>query len=283
MKKIGFIDLYISEWHANNYPAWIKRANEELGFDFQVSYAWAEQDVSPVDGRTTDEWCQAFGVEKCDTIEEICEKSDYVLILAPSNPEVHLKYAEIALRYGKNTYIDKTFAPDAETARKIFAIAEQYGTKFFTSSALRYCDELTEFDGICTAATTFGCGSNVTEYIIHQTEMLVKLMGTGASRVRSERADGQYFFRVEYADGRKGNILFNEVYGMPVGFIPSAKDKNCAYVPVTSDYFKNLIASILTFYQTGVLPFDGAQTLEVMKVREALVKAKDADGQWVNV
>ena len=23
-KKIGFVDLFIDEWHANNYPAWIK-------------------------------------------------------------------------------------------------------------------------------------------------------------------------------------------------------------------------------------------------------------------
>ena len=50
MKKIGFVDYYISEWHANNYPAWIKSACEELGADYQVAYAWAEEYVSPVDG-----------------------------------------------------------------------------------------------------------------------------------------------------------------------------------------------------------------------------------------
>ena len=26
MKKIGFVDYYLSEWHANNYPAWIEEA-----------------------------------------------------------------------------------------------------------------------------------------------------------------------------------------------------------------------------------------------------------------
>ena len=63
-KKIGFIDLYISEWHANNYPAWIKKACEEFGYDYSVAYAWAEDYVSPTDGRNTDEWCEAFGVEQ---------------------------------------------------------------------------------------------------------------------------------------------------------------------------------------------------------------------------
>ena len=84
MKTIGFIDYYISEWHANNYPAWIKEASEKMGEDFVVKYAWAEEYVSPVDGKNTDEWCKKFGVEKCETIEDLCEKADYILILAPS-------------------------------------------------------------------------------------------------------------------------------------------------------------------------------------------------------
>ena len=131
MKKIGFVDFYISEWHANNYPAWIKQANEELGYDFEVAYAWAEQDVSPVDNVTTKEWCEKFGVTACATIAELCEKSDNILILAPANPETHLKYAKLALPYGKTTYIDKTFAPDLATAKEIFSIAKKYNTKIF--------------------------------------------------------------------------------------------------------------------------------------------------------
>ena len=31
MKKIGFIDYYLSEWHANKYPAWMASICEELG------------------------------------------------------------------------------------------------------------------------------------------------------------------------------------------------------------------------------------------------------------
>ena len=123
MKTIGFVDFYLSEWHANNYPAWIKQANEKLGLDYKVAYAWAEQDLSPVYGKTTEEWCSEYGVEQCDTLKGLCEKSDVILVLAPSNPEKHLGYAEEVLKYGKNTYIDKTFAPDFKTAGKIFAIA----------------------------------------------------------------------------------------------------------------------------------------------------------------
>ena len=32
MKTIGFVDYYISEWHANNYPVWIKKICEEIRY-----------------------------------------------------------------------------------------------------------------------------------------------------------------------------------------------------------------------------------------------------------
>ena len=37
MKKIGFVD-YISELHANSYPAWIKELCEESGDEKIIQY-----------------------------------------------------------------------------------------------------------------------------------------------------------------------------------------------------------------------------------------------------
>jgi len=94
MKKIGFIDYFLSEWHANNYPAWIHELSKKFKEEFQVAYAWAEVDISPFDGVSTDQWCEKYRVERCNSIQELCEKSDYILVLSPSNPEMHLKYAK---------------------------------------------------------------------------------------------------------------------------------------------------------------------------------------------
>lgn len=124
MKTIGFVDYYLGEWHADNYPAWIRQANAALGEDFTLAYAWAELDRSPVNGVTTEEWCAQNGVQRCRTLSELCEKAEYILVLAPSDPEKHLGYAREVLRYRKNTYIDKTFAPDYATAAEIFTIAQ---------------------------------------------------------------------------------------------------------------------------------------------------------------
>ena len=41
MKKIGFIDLFIDEWHANNYPNWFRTAPRAAEFD--LGYAWEEK------------------------------------------------------------------------------------------------------------------------------------------------------------------------------------------------------------------------------------------------
>lgn len=268
MKKIGFIDFYISEWHANNYPVWIKQICERTGADFEVGYVWAEQDVSPVDGRTTDQWCAQFGAERCATIDELCEKSDYILILAPSDPDKHLGYAREALKCGKNTYIDKTFAPDHATAKEIFDIAQQYGTKFFSSSALRYATELDGLEGALDVATTGG-GSSIEEYIIHQAEMVVRM--TDASPVEvSVKPTGDGYICDVALEGGKHAVM---TYGPS---LPFAIEADGVKKGIGSDFFIALLEDILRFYNDGVASFDIQQTLKVMKLREAVIAAKNA-------
>lgn len=283
MKSIGFIDLYISEWHANNYPAWIKEANRELGFDYEVKYAWAKEYVSPVDNKNTDEWCEEMGVIRCQTIEELCEKSDVILILSPSNPENHLEFAEIALSYGKPTYIDKPFADTTENAKKIFDLALNFGTKFFSSSALRYADEISDTEN-CVAITTLGGGGSVEEYIIHQAEMVVKTLGIGATEIKAQKiTDGQYTFTVKYADDRKAGMHFAKG-GTPFAVIlDKGEGLNTTYRLVESDFFKGLIKDILIFYKNGNVSFNVTETLEVNKIQVAAIKAKSNTDEWIKI
>ena len=39
MKTIGFIDYYVSEWHANHYPIWIRELASKTGREYTVKYA----------------------------------------------------------------------------------------------------------------------------------------------------------------------------------------------------------------------------------------------------
>ena len=280
MRKIGFIDYYLSEWHANNYPKWIAQANETLGTDYQVAYAWAECDISLYDGKSSAQWCETYGATLCATLEELCEKSDVLLILATSDPDKHLPYAEIALRYGKPTYIDKTFAPDAATAAHIFALAEQYGTPLFSSSALRYADELEKAVG-CTAIQLTGGGRDLAEYIVHPLEMLVKALGTGAKNILATPVCGTTLFRISYADGRCAAVTFGSA--LPYTFYADCADGKSRWQRVTSDFFGTLLREILSFYESGKPPVDAAQTLEIMKLRDGALAAVAAPEQTITL
>ena len=276
MKKIGFVDYYISEWHANNYPAWIAKACEENGLDYKVAYAWAEEDVSPFDSRTTDEWCRDFDVEKCHSIAELCEKSDVIIVLAPSNPEKHLAYTSEVFKFGKRTYVDKTFAPDLKTAAEMFGIAKKYATPFFTSSALRYATELENIDTGKGIATTGG-GSNFPEYAIHQVEMLVKLMGK-ADKVCANDKEGKTVLDVLYTDGRRAKMTYSPELAFTVSSLDSEDVTN-----VQSHFFVGLISDVLRFFESGVTSFDSEETLEVMRLREASLRAVERMGEWISL
>lgn len=182
MKKIGLVDFYIDEWHANTYLGLFASAAKEMKLDFEIAYAWAEMDRFE-GGRSTDEWCLENGIERCAELDELCEKSDYMLILAPSDPEKHLEYAKTVLKYGKATYIDKTFAENLTSAKEIYALAEKHGTQIFSTSALRYASELDGLSDVESLVTTGG-GRSLEEYIVHQIEMTVKIMGSSPSTVR---------------------------------------------------------------------------------------------------
>ncbi len=277
MKKIGFVDYYISEWHANNYPGWIKNYCKSAGLEYEVAYAWAEENVSKVDGKTTAEWCEKMNIEQCATVEELCKKSDFIIVLAPSDPETHLRLASQVFDYadGKRVYIDKTFAPDYATAKEIFDRAEKTGVEFFSTSALRYAEEIKN-DTNAKSTVTFGGGSNYDEYIIHQVEMIVKTMGVGANKVKVDKDGEGLVTDIEFIDGRKAQMNWNTQFGFKAVVDGVEKD-------IESDFFATLMQKIVSFFEGNPSDFDGAQTLEVMKIRENAIKAKGELGVWKTI
>ncbi|MDZ4197914.1 MAG: Gfo/Idh/MocA family oxidoreductase [Kiritimatiellia bacterium] len=72
------------------------------------------------------------------SLEQVVTDCDGIVVLAPSNPEVHERLSDLALRSGKPVYVDKPFAPDAATARRLIAKAGEYQTPLMSCSALRF-------------------------------------------------------------------------------------------------------------------------------------------------
>jgi len=275
--KIGFIDYFLDEWHANNYPAWIKEASKG---EMEVAFAYAKID-SPHGGMTTDEWCEKYGIERCHTIEELVEKSDALVVLSPDNCEMHEELCQIPLRSKKPTYVDKTFAPDLATARRIFEIAEQSGTPCYTTSALRYAAEYRVVDKSCVEAASLWGGGSFETYSIHQLEPLVMLMNAQAKRVMYLPGNGWLTLNIEFEDGRYGTITQFENWSPFVSNICTSK--GCHLLNIESDFFHEFILELIAFFKTGSEKVPHRETLMIMALREAGIKAQKQPAEWVSV
>ena len=281
MKKIGFVDYYLSEWHANNYPVWFKAVNAEMGTDYEVAYAWGQLDVSPEDGVTSEQWCEKYGATLCSSLEELCEKSDYIMILAPSHPDKHLPLARTVLKYGKPTFIDKTFAPNSAESDEIFALAEKYGTKFFSTSALRCATELEKFVGATNLMVTGG-GSNLPEYSVHILEIAVSVLQDPIKRVMMEMQSQMHICHAETVSGKTALLMYMPGFGYSVAGEVEGKGR---HKMITSAFFNVLMGDIIKFFECNgaEYPFDPAQTREVMRVRDAVLKADTQPNTWIEV
>ena len=275
MYKVGFIDYFLDEWHANNYPAWIREASAG---SMEAVYAYGEID-SPKGGLTTDAWCKKMGMHRCGTIEELIEKSDALVVLSPDNCERHEALCQLPLCSGKRTYVDKTFAPDGETARRMFALAEKRETPCWSASALRFAPE---YAGIkkedITAISSWG-GGGFENYLIHQLEPLMMLMQERAGRVLYLPGENWYTLAVEFVSGRTG-MLSGFLKGSPFMMNISGRRGNLK-LEVASDYFRAFIKEMTSFFNTGKVPVPPADTLAIMQARGAAVKARERPGEWV--
>ncbi len=266
-KKIAFIDYFIDEWHANNYPKWFKEA--PLGDEFEIAYAWEDHQMEG--RRDLQQWCKDFGVTPVASIAEAVEKADCLCVLAPSTPEVHEQLAELPLASGKPLYIDKPFAPSKEVAIRIFEKAAAHGTPLMSSSALRYGDQL--IDGKLKAAkpaimTTTGGGRSYHEYAIHQLEMIISVMGTDYRKISCFGDANTCSAVIEFEGGRIAQLAYNPWYAFSV--TAAGKDLNANF-PSMDNTFQNLIADILKFFKTGVSPIDKNETITIADILEQTV------------
>ena len=284
MKKVGLIDLYLDNWHANHLPELL--ANETHG-EYVVSYAWAALDPAveaapdPDATLSTHDFCEKYGVELCASAAEVVEKSDVLLVLAPNNPETHEGFSKEALASGKRTYIDKTFAPDLATAKRIFAMAKAGNTPMFSSSALRFSRELYDVkrEGIRTVQVR-GSG-RYKDYCIHQIEMIVSLMGAGARRVMALGTADAPQLVVEFEGGRYAT--WGHFVDCPFSLNVRYDSGEGVNIPQCSGFFPMYTHELVDFFENGTVKVPEEETLAVIGIREASFEALTKPGCWVDV
>ena len=233
--------------------------------------------ISHLTGMTTDQWCEKFGIVRCNTIAELVEKSDYIIVLSPDNCEMHYELSHEALSSGKPVYVDKTFAESKAEALRIFAAGP---SACFSSSALRFSEKLkaADRDGIEAMVCT-GPGQPV-NYLIHQLEPVAMVMGTEVADVCWSGRGSANSWLLRFRDGRSACI--NMLPGADFEF-RLVRGEKTQLVAVNDPFFQRFIEAMLEFFRTEKAPVDHKTTVAIMAIREACLKAMEQPGSRIPV
>ena len=246
MRSIGFVDYNLNGYHANTFCKLLQ--TELAGRGWRVSRCWAMDEVT---GR---EWAAKWGVPYTSHLGDMHD-CDGIMVLAPSNPEVHLELARQILPLKIPTYIDKPFAPDLCTAREIFNFADQHHTPVTTTSALRFCRSLqsqclqTPFKAV-RHMQAWGGGASFEEYAIHPLEMIISIMGPEVTRVM-KLGDGQHHqLQLEFSGNRTASAFVHTTGSCPFQAMITTEEAtrfiDCSQDPI----FQDLCSFVLDFFET---------------------------------
>lgn len=280
--KVGFIDYYLNEYHADHYPEWLR---EVTGEDIEL-YAWAESDP-PFPGRlTTKEWCEIHSADELSSPEEVCEKADFIFVLAPDDPEKHFGYAKRVFPFGKPVFVDKTFATDAGDAMRIISLGERLGTPFFSSSSLRFAPEFAPFARKAEFVLACGGGDRFLIELIHPIEICACLMGRGAERILTNGDREHLSAMLEYSDGRRAAINFTlNCRGLDYSAVVCpGGGRQAEALHARQHFFKAMMKAVADFFaDPSSVPVSHEDTLEGMRIRDGVIRSLGRPGEWTDL
>ncbi|SFJ51889.1 hypothetical protein SAMN02799624_04862 [Paenibacillus sp. UNC496MF] len=277
MKTIGFVDDYLDEWHANRYPAWIEEAS---GGRLKVAYAYGRRDADR--GLSNAAWCEKNGIALLTSIEEVADKCDGLVVLAPDHPELHEELALPCLRSGKPTYVDKTFAPDRRTAEALFEAARAHGTPVYSASALRFAAEYAEADKTDIEVLCSVGPGDYGNYAVHQLEPIVALMGRDATRLMYIGTPDAPALLITFADGRQATV-HQLGRDCPFGIAVRRASGGTKVLKPESDYFRAFIRQLVAFFETGAPGVEPADTIAIVTLLEYGRIAARTPYEWVEL
>lgn len=280
-KRIGIIGLDTS--HSRVFTQLINSGDVSGGYKVVAAYPQGSPDIpSAIKIRPQiTEAVKNIGVEIVDSIEDLLTKVDVVL-LETNDGRPHYEQALPVLQSGKRMFIDKPVAHNLKDAQRIYAASRQYGTPIFSSSALRYEENILKVTS-CEYGKVLGADAytpaaldphhlDMAWYGIHGVEMLFTLMGTGCTEVIRTHSSDADLITGRWNDGRIASVrgiregaaniagtAFSEKSIVPVG-------------PFTT--YKPLVEEIIKFFDTGIVPVAAEETLEIFRFMEAADRSK---------
>ena len=241
-------------------------------------------------------------IEFVDSIEELVKRVDAVMVTSVDG-RVHLEQARSVLAARKPLFVDKPFTASVRDALEIARLARENSTPVFSSSSLRFNEEVQAVKrdprvSQVTGAMTWGPASlephhpDLFWYGVHAVEILYTFMGPGCDRVSRNNTAGADLVSCTWQDGRIGSVRGNRnsasTYGQVVFgpkaivSVPTPDEVNTAAADKRSSYY-GLIAAVVEFFRTGRSPVPLEETIEIMAFMEAADVSKARNGAPVAI
>jgi predicted dehydrogenase len=230
---------------------------------------------------------EKYGVKIYDTIEELCQNVDAVLIESVDG-RPHLEQVKPVLKARKPLFIDKPLGGTLKDSLEIVRLAKEAKVPLFSSSSLRFGKGVQavrngSIGKVLSAETTSPASlephhPDLYWYGVHGVESLFTVMGTGCESVkRGKTEDGMIEVTGKWSGGRTGT--FREAKGY-TGKVRGEKGE--ATVGAYEGYAV-LVVEIVKFFQTSVPSVSLDETIEIMAFMEAADESKRQGGAEVQL
>lgn len=287
-KRIGIIGLDTSHSVAFTKEFNHPEASTDLkGFRVVAAYPHGSRDIESsikrIPGYT--EEVKKLGVEIVGSIEELLKVSD-VILLETNDGRLHLEQALPVINSGKRLFIDKPMTASLADAKKIFAEADRKKVPLFSCSSLRFTEGAQAVargdHGKVFGATAWSPATlekthpDLFWYGIHGVEMLFTAMGKGCKSVTRFHSEGADVVVGTWEDDRIGTFRGTREGKSDYGGTAFTEKGNVALGPYKG--YRPLILEIARFFDTGIVPFDPGETLEILAFMEAADESKRLGG-----
>ncbi len=251
-----------------------------------------ENSSSRVDGYTKTA-VEKYGVKIYDSIEELAQNVDAILILSVDG-RPHLDQFRRTLAAKKPVFIDKPLAGTLKDALEIVRLSREAHVPVFSASSLRYSPDspARTMDKTAKVISAFSFSPAELEphhpdlfwYGIHGVEALYTVLGTGCEKVVRTSTTNTDVITGVWSDGRVGTMEGHRKdgkgfggYGVTVMTTKGAVKggEKHSYAPLVQDYLK--------FFQTGISPVPLETTLEILAFMEAADESKRRGGAPVSL
>lgn len=230
----------------------------------------------------------AMGVRIVPSMDEMLASSDVVMI-ETNDGRPHLNEALPAFKAGKPVFIDKPIAQNLAEVLRIYQLSEEMNVPVFSSSALRYLDNMSSIDRAkVLSADTYSPASlekshtDLFWYGIHAVEPLFTVMGTGCKEVTQlQHSENGDLVVGLWEDGRVGTV--RGIRSGKRGFGGTVFLKDNILTLDTFTGYRALVVKIVEFFKTKIPPVPIEETIEIYAFMEAAMESRKNGGQKVAI